>query len=59
LGIFIPTAILLFAFSYMFYTGLVRLKNEVVNYREYLTLSLENRRDVHLYIDELKKTNKT
>ena len=58
-GIFIPIAILLFAFSYIFYTGLVKLKNEIVNYKEYLTLSLENKRDVQLYIDELKKTNKT
>ena len=58
-GIFIPIAILLFAFSYIFYTGLVKLKNEIVNYKEYLTLSLENKHDVQLYIDELKKTNKT
>ena len=59
LGIFIPIAILLFAFSYIFYTGLVKLKKEIVNYKEYLTLSLENKHDVQLYIDELKKTNKT
>ena len=58
LGIFIPIAILLFAFSYIFYTGLVKLKNEILNYKEDFTLSVRNENDIQLYIYELKKTMK-
>ncbi len=57
-GTFIPIAILFFSLSFIFYMGLIAIKNEILNYKEDFTLSVRNENDIQLYIDELKKTMK-
>jgi hypothetical protein len=57
-GTYIPIAILFFSLSFIFYMGLVTIKNEIVNYKEDFTLSVRKGNDIQLYIDELKKTMK-
>jgi len=57
-GTYIPIAILFFSLSFIFYMGLITIKNEIVNYTEDFTLSVRNGNDIQLYIDELKKTMK-
>ena len=57
-GTFIPIAILFFSLSFIFYMGLVAIKNEILNYKEDFTLSVRKGNDIQLYIDEFKKTMK-
>jgi len=57
-GTFIPSAILFFSFSFIFYMGLVTVKNEILNYKEDFTTLRKDQNDIQLYIDELKKTMK-
>ena len=57
-GTFIPIAFLFVALSFIFYMGLIKIKDEMLTYKDYLTLPFRNQDDIQLYIDELKKTMK-